>query len=221
MSGPLFQYPPQASVGQTLPKNKIYEHTKPGGALKELFVRQIDRIVWQYKLAVESINLPLTDAVPEIQIFSITLRGPELQPEVLRSIDLAIPLPILHELNHDGRVKVKAAYKRPSAAKPGAWVQSDYFESAWLPQSTPRSPLPVALDLARLYESLLQPLLPLPPRKGESLSGLVDRLELIKAKENEIARCDTRLQKEKQFNRKVEINAELRRLKTELGALKA
>lgn len=51
-------YPKQAVFGRTLPKNKIYEHSGANTRLKDLFVEQVEQIVWQYKLAPETINLP-------------------------------------------------------------------------------------------------------------------------------------------------------------------
>ena len=51
-------YPKQAAFGRTLPKNKIYEHSGANTRLKDLFVEQVEQIVWQYKLAPETINLP-------------------------------------------------------------------------------------------------------------------------------------------------------------------
>ena len=54
----LFSYPPQAAFGRTLPKNKLYEKAGANTRLKDLFVAQVDQIVWQYKLAPETINLP-------------------------------------------------------------------------------------------------------------------------------------------------------------------
>ncbi len=42
---------------------------------------------------------------------------------------------------------------------------------------------------------------------------------MIRAQERDIERCEARLRKEKQFNRKVEINAELRELKKLLTGL--
>lgn len=44
-------YPKQAVFGRTLPKNKIYEHSGANTRLKDLFVEQVEQIVWQYKLA--------------------------------------------------------------------------------------------------------------------------------------------------------------------------
>jgi len=47
----LVSYPAQAAFGRTLPKSKIYEHSGANTRLKGLFVKQVEQIVWQYKLA--------------------------------------------------------------------------------------------------------------------------------------------------------------------------
>ena len=213
----LFAYPTNAAVGRVLPKSKIYERTQPTTAVKELFVRQIEQIVWQYKLAPETINVQGTTIVPEIQIFRITLKTGELKPEALRCIDQAIPFPLVFELCHEGKVKSIAAYKRPSAAD--AANISPYFAADWLPEDTPRHPLPVVFDLETLYAQLLAPLLPYPPRQGESLQAQVDRMDQIGQLQRELERCEARLAKEKQFNRKVAMNAEKRELNGQLKNL--
>ena len=215
----LFNYPRQAAFERTLPKNKIYEHAKPSSAVREQFIKQVDKIVWQYKLAPETVNLPARPSVPEIQIFSIALKTPELSEDVLRCIDQAIPFPIVYQLMFEECIKAKAAYKRPSDADVNKWVVDSYFETDWLPSDTERSELPVALDLAGLYEQMLRRLLPLPPRAGETLKAQVERLGQIRSKQNECRKMEARLQKEQQFNRKVELNAQLRQLKLELANL--
>ncbi len=219
MSHALFHYPKQAAFERPLPKNKIYEHAKPSSALREQFVTQVDKIVWQYKLAPETVNLPARPGVPEIQIFAIALKTPELSEDVLRCIDQAIPFPIIYQLTFEDRIKSKAAYKRPSDADASKWVVDSYFETAWQTNDTERSELPVALDLAGLYDQMLRRFLPLPPRAEETLKAQVERLGQIRSKQNECRKMEARLQKEQQFNRKVEINTQLRQLKHELANL--
>jgi len=219
MSQALFHYPKQAAVGRVLPKKKVYDYAKPSNAVREKFVAQIDKIVWQYKLAPETVNLPSRSDVPEIQVFTIALKTPELSEDVLRCIDQAIPFPIFYQLTFDDRIKTKAAYKRPNEADTGKWVVDGYFETDWQPSDIERSELPIALELAGLYEQMLRRLLPLPPRTGESLKAQVERLGQIRIKQNEYRKMDARLNKEKQFNRKVELNAQLRQLKLELANL--
>ena len=213
-------YPKQATFGRTLPKSKIYEHSAVTAGVRELFVRQVEQIVWQYKLAPETINLPAKPGVPEIQVFAIQLKTPELNLNVLRCIDGAVQFPIIFELNFDGKTQVVAAYKRPSESDTSQWILSDYFATEWLPSDIERAAMPLALDLGGLYEQVLHRLIPAPARPQERLADLVARVELVAAKQREVEKAASKLAKEKQFNRKVEINAELRKLKSALAILK-
>jgi hypothetical protein len=217
----LIAYPKQAAFGRVLPKNKIYEHGGANTRLKDLFVKQVDQVIWQYKLAPETLHLPARPGVPEIQIFSIQLKTPELHADVLRCIDGAIQFPIVFELTFDGRTQVVAAYKRPNESDASRWVLSDYFASDWLPMDGERTAMPVALHLGGLYEQLLHRLIPLLARPQETLAELVARVEQVQAKQRELDKTTARLAKEKQFNRKVEINAELRKLKNQVYRLMA
>ena len=212
-------YPKQAAFGRTLPKNKIYEHSGANTRLKDLFVEQVEQIVWQYKLAPETINLPAKPGVPELQIFSIQLKTSELNLDVLRCIDGAVQFPIIFELSFDGRTQVIAAYKRPNESDASRWVLSDYFATAWLPSDCERAAMPLALDLGGLYEQALHRLITTPASPQERLADLVARVEQVAAKQREVEKTASRLAAEKQFNRKVEINAHLRQLKTELEHL--
>ncbi|OXJ18935.1 DUF4391 domain-containing protein [Burkholderia sp. HI2500] len=212
-------YPSPAAFGRTLPKSKVYEHSGANTRLKDLFVKQVEQIVWAFKLAPETLRLPARHGVPEIQVFSLQLKTPELHHDVLRCIDGAIPFPILFELTFDGRTQVIGAYKRPNESDASRWVLSDYFATDWLPVGCLRTVMPVALHMGGLYEQFLHRLIPLPVRPQESLVDLVGRVEQVRAKQRELDKTTARLAKEKQFNRKVEINAALRQLKSELESL--
>ncbi|AMU90258.1 DUF4391 domain-containing protein [Sphingopyxis macrogoltabida] len=234
----LYEWPRAAAFGRVIPKNKIYEHAGANTALKELFVREVDQIVWSHKLAPETINLAATKSVAEVQIFRITARTAALDHEVLRAIDKAIPFPLIFEVVHGGRVRLAAAYKRPSEADSTRWVVGDYFLGDWLPEETQRTPLPVALNMGALYERLLELLVTgqtnrLVPGMAEaanlasaaekplSLEERIALAEAIKAQLREVERIKARLAREKQFNKRVAINAELRAAKQEFERLTA
>ena len=215
----LFEYPKSATFGRVLPKSKIYEYSKPSSKVKKLFIHQVDKIIWAYKFAPETINLPSTPRVPEIQIFRIELKTGELNEEVLRCIDKAIPYPIIFELHYNNKQKISASFKRPSEADATKWVISDYFETDWLDMNASRVALPVALNLSGLYERLLIPLMPHKGRDKEDIQEHVMRMDQIHAKKRELEKIEVKLSKEKQFNQKVAINAKLRILKQEIQQL--
>lgn len=216
-----FDYPKSAAFGRVVPKNKIYEHAGANTALKDLFVREVDQIVWRFKLAPETTNLAATAAVAEIQVFGISLKTGHLDEAVLRAIDKAIPFPLIFELAWRGKRKATASFKRPSETDSAKWVISEYFATDWVPEDAPRQPLPVALDLAALYDRLLTAMMPASAQVSEDIQMRVDRMEAIRAKTREMERIRARLSREKQFNKRVAINAELRAAKQELERLTA
>jgi hypothetical protein len=215
----MFSYPPKAFFNKVMPKNKIYGFAKPSRSIQNKFVSQIEQLVWAYKLAPETINLSARGFVQEIQVFDVLLRGNTISEDVLLTMDKSVVHPVFFQLHYNDKIRFAAAYKRANEADPGKWVVSDYFFTDWSPAKAPLLPLPVALDLNALYEDIFRAHIMLASRKGETTRELVDRASLIKQQEREVLRLEADLQREKQFNRKVEINAQLREVKNELAAL--
>ena len=235
----LYEWPRAAAFGRVIPKNKIYEHAGANTALKAIFVREVDQIVWSHKLAPETVNVAATKQVSEIQVFRIAVRTATLDHEVLSAIDKAIPFPLFFEVTNGEHVMVAAAYKRPSEANSNRFVLGNYFLSDWLPASVQRTAFPVALNMGTLYERLLEPLVrrqmaqlvanasgimnsPIAPEIADqpaSLEARIAQAEAIEAKVHDVMRIRARLAREKQFNKRVAINAELRTAKQELERL--
>ena len=215
----MFSYPKQAEFNRVVPKNKIYAHAKPSKRVRELFVSEVSEILWKYKLSPETTNLPARHGITEFEVFEIALRTPELDEAVLQAMDRAIPFPLLFQITHGDHIRFAASYKRPSDADSSKWVIEARFQTEPQPLTAKRPLLPVALDLAGLYEQIVRHHIQLPPRTGESLADHVARFRAIEAKRRERKLLETRLEREKQFNRKVELNARLRTADAELAAL--
>lgn len=215
----MFVYPAKAEFNRALPKVKIYTNAKPSKSVKAKFVSQISEIVWKYKLSPVTTNLPTRDGFTEIQVFEITLKEPELSTEVLFAIDKAIPYPILYRLLYEGRVKRVAAYKRPAADSSGKWLTETYFETDWTDDIVPALPLPMALDMKALYERMILAYIDLPLRAGENLEVLVERIKMIRKCRRDLRVLEAKMNSEKQFNRKVELNAQVREIQEQLRSL--
>jgi hypothetical protein len=215
----VFIYPAKAEFNRAVPKVKIYANAKPSKSVKAKFVSQISEMVWRYKLSPETTNLAARGGFTEIQVFEIALKEPELDTGVLSSIDKAIPYPILYRLLHEGRVKRVAAYKRPAIDGTGKWVTEAYFETGWTDDIVPAMPLPLALDLKALYEQMLFAYIDLPPRAGENMEALVERVRMVRNCRRDLRALKAKMNSEKQFNRKVDLNAQVREIQERLRSL--
>ena len=218
----IYQYPQKAYVNRPIPKTKFYENASITKSVKDAFVSQIQQIAWAYKLSPETINLSSTKGLLEVQVFNIHLKTAELDEKVLLSIDKAIPHPIIFQLYFNDKIQVKLAYKRINESDETKWVVEQYFKSPWLDldkANDVRTNLPIALDLNGLYEQILKELVPLAATEGEGIKEQTDRFNLIAQKQKEIEQLQRKMHNEKQFNRKVLMNSQLKQLEQQLQTL--
>lgn len=222
MSDRLYDWPESARVaglGRVIPKTKFYEHAKVAARVRQYFVDEVQRIRWSFKLSEETVRLRPTRNVSEIQIFSLDLKGPELNPAVLATIDKAIPKPIIFELNHGDpprEIRMFAAWKPGGSGNP---KPGDYTSTEWLTADTERSALPTALDLASLYEALVTPLLPVTVGKTETIEAALVRTDEIRRLRQETTRLEKQMRTEPQFNRRVDLRRQLKAKTAELARL--
>jgi hypothetical protein len=218
----LYKWPAATRVDRLIPKERLYVEAGVTSNVKQRFVDEVKRIRWAYKLGEESLRLKGSEAVPEIQVFEIELKGRDLSDTVLTAIDKAIPSPIVFEKvrstgGQRDEVEVVAAHKAPGARGPKL---SSYLHSDWQPAQTPRSPLPSAIDLTALYAQLLANLMPLQARPGESLSDAATRLDKTRALERDITTLERKIRTEPQLNRKIELRRSLKAVQATLEDLK-
>ena len=154
----LYQFPVSAAVNRAIPKNKLYQQGNANTKLKQLFVDEVDQIIWAYKLSASTLNLQTKTNLQEVQIFRIKSRLSEVSLSIIKYIDKLIPTPIIFEVVHGDKVKVIATYKRASQSDHSKVVTGQYYESDWLTDSQ-RQPLPVVLNLSDLYSHLIEHLL--------------------------------------------------------------
>jgi hypothetical protein len=218
----LFDYPTKARFGRKIPKSKLYENASANTKLKDKFVNQIEKIVWQYKLAPNTLNLDATNKVPEIQVFDIFLKTKEVDQVLLEVIDKAIPLPIIFQIHKGNKVKIKAAYKRPSESANNKWVIESYFESEWLDKYSTKQPMPQALDLGKLYEQILKSLMPVEVTNSKTTQTIDEQVGIINqinSLQKELDKLNSKYKKEKQHNRQFEINKQIKLKQKELNHL--
>ena len=212
----IYQYPARTLVDKPIPKSKFYSEGGANTRVERLFIEQVDSIYWANKISSATMNIESQEDLREVQIFSVNARVEILDIEIFRYIDKLIPSPIIFEVYFQDKVKVIAAYKRLNQADNSKVVIGDYFQTEWLPIE--RQDLPLFLRLSELYEFLISQLLP----NKTNASSLVDKMRLnqeIAQLETRIKQLEQQLKREKQFNRKAELNINLLKLRDEYTQL--
>lgn len=211
--------PKSTEFNRRIPKQKFYENISVSPTLKRVFIDRIKVIYWRNKVAATTMNLAAGDTVTELEVFEIKLNGQQLDESVLRQIDKEIPYHILFLLEYEGKYQAWTAYKEAAASGTNAFKVGTYYHTDWLSEDELLLKVE-GLSVDKVYENFVRQIagdaLRSETGKTESLKESVERDNRRQELEKQIAALQTKVRKEKQLNKQVQLNAELKKLKNEL-----
>lgn len=210
--------PKSTEFNKRIPKQKFYDNLTVSPTLKRSFVDQIRIVYWANKIAPSTLNLAEGKNVTEIEVFHIRLNQETLDENVLKQIDREIPYHILFVLEYDGKYKAVMGYKEAAGSGKASFKVDRYYQTEWLPENE----LPVHLDglnVDAVYENFVRQiagntLQAVTPQ--ETLKESVARNDRRDELQKQINKLQAKIRKEKQLNRQMEMNTELKKLRKEL-----
>ena len=213
--------PKTTEFNKRIPKQKFYENMDISPALKKVFVEQVKIIYWRNKIAASTTNLATGNDVTELEVFEVRLNSPVLDDGLLRQIDREIPYHILFLLEYQRKYKAWIGYKEAAASGNKAFKVNGYYHTEWLTEDE----LPLKLEglsVDAVYENFVRQIAGdklKSETSGESLKESVARDEQKQALQKQIDTLKAKIRKEKQLNKQMEMNNELKKLKKELEAM--
>ena len=236
--------PSSARIDQRVPKKLLLEQGMPTTADKRQIQEGIEEMIWVAVLKPTNIGVSaFRDEVREyleIAVLTITLRSSAKQTRITELIHRAIPYPVLLLSTQNDTVNLSLAHKRWSQNEKGKVVIEDVRHTAAFRPDAPKeyeasflaslslSSLP-SRDLFALYTGWIDRVAALeaaqitgaftPPDSSGRSSALRDALDTHARIKRDIAILRAQAAKEKQINRRVELNLEIKRLETELASI--
>ena len=213
-------FPVSTEFNKRIPKQKFYDNLDVSPTLRRVFVDQIRLVYWRNKLAASTLNIAAGEVVSEVEVFEVRLNETKLDEAVLKQIDKEIPYHILFILTCDGKAQAWIGYKEAAASGSNAFKVNRYYHTDWMPEDELQLHID-GLNMDAVYESLVRQIAgdKLLSESGESLKESVERDEKKKQLEKQIAALESKMRREKQLNRQMEMNAELKRLRKSLEVL--
>lgn len=210
-------FPASTEFNKKIPKQKFYDNLDISPALRRVFVDQIRLVYWRNKLAASTLNIATGEAVTEIEVFEVRLNDPQLDEAVLKQIDKEIPYHILFVLTCNGKAQAWIGYKEAAASGSNAFKVGRYYHTDWMPENELHLHID-GLNMDAVYENLVRQIAgdQLQTDSGESLKESVERDEKKKQLEKQIAALENKMRREKQLNRRMEMNSELKKMRKEL-----
>lgn len=233
--------PETCYLGKRVYKKLFHENANLGVTDKKAFSDDIDTIFWQYTLTPATIQIPIfvddQREYLEIAVLQVNLKTLKRTNRIAEVIHRAIPYPLIVVFVYDTTCALSTAHKRFSQAEKDAIVAEGFLTTDWIDLSNPERvqvdflnsltlvDLPqthffafysafvdrlIALDCAQLTGKYsLEP-------AGKAKQKRRERLAACHELEVQVAELRVAIKKETQFNRKVELNAKIKRLESEL-----
>lgn len=210
--------PKATEFNRRIPKAKFYENITITTSLKRLFVDQIKNIYWRNKIASTTTNLIDGKYVTEIEVFEINLNSLQVDIDLLKSIDSVIPYHILYILEYNGKYQAWIRYKETTDIEKKRSKVDRYYHTNWI-EATELIVRLEGLSLDDVYENLVRQIAGDKLQSenfSESLKQSVERDKEIETLQKQINILQNKMRKEKQLNKQMEINTELKKLRSAL-----
>lgn len=215
--------PKTTEFNKRIPKQKFYENINVTPAMRRIFIDQIKVIYWRNKIAPSTMNLEAGQSVTEIEVFEVKLNSTPLDVSVLRQMDKEIPYHIVFLLEFEGKYQAWTAYKEKAGSGSNAFKVDTYYHTDWLPENGIALKLD-GLNMDAAYENYVRQIAGDSLRTastGEpgSLKESVERDKQMQQLQKQIDALQAKVRKEKQLNRQIELNTELKRLQKRIAEL--
>lgn len=198
----MFKLPKTCIVNKFIPKTLFYKKVNMATSVKKEFTSLVEKITWLYKIAPDTLGVNKTNDIEELEIFEIQLKEKQLPKNVIKVIAKSISYPILFIIKYQTdlcySIKVEDSYY-------SEWNDNIEFDFNYN-------------NLNSIYENIVKKII-----KEEKSSHSFNEIIIINAQKQELEKQITKLKRkiinEKQFNRKVELNHELRKLEQEMETI--
>lgn len=196
------ELPKSTLVNRFYAKNKFYKKLMISNATKDEFVNDIDSIIWMYKLSPDTIGINKTEETEEIEIFEIKLKNRIIPKNVIKTICKGVPYKLLFILKYNDdacySVKIDDVYS-------SEWNEDIKFNFN-------------ALTLDILYQNIVKAIIKENDNEKDFETIIVNK-EKMDELNKKINNLKSKVNNEKQFNRRVEYNRELKKIEVEMEEL--
>ena len=211
-----FELPQSCTVGQNIPKNAFHAHLTT--AQRKTLSTCIERITWTHKITSINSNLPSED-VEEIQIFHLALREKNELDALREAMEKVIPYTLILWLEFEGEAFISSSQKHPHAVQLNRSVVDWTFKSDWF--SVEACPFSLILDTS-IDQTAKRFWIQLSGKDYDMVTSparIVEDQQAIYRLTTQIKKLQSRIARERQFNRRVELNQQLQKAQRELKVL--
>lgn len=214
----ILSFPTSTIVNKPVPKNAFYGRSNDS-SLHEFLTREFEGIVWLYKLAPATLNVEDGEYVHEIAVFYCRMKEDKYSIKPFSVMDELLPRHTVFIIEYGGKFDLLMHNKEMSVV---------HGEQKWkCGVGELKCDIRIDADTLNIqgqsmdavYNGLLSQVSGLSASTREEYKEQVDLRKQIEFLWKQVTVLQKKIKAEKQFNRQMELSAEMRKLKKEITVL--
>jgi hypothetical protein len=210
----VFDLPYSTEVNKVIPKNAF--ETYCNSKQKKQFTELIQKITWLNKLSDETTNLNSIE-IKEIQIFHFELKSKQKIDSLITLVDRAIPYPIVFIISFENEYYISTSKKHNHPLNQDNAIIDWRFESEWILKDENKFNFNLKKNLDEVFFDFCNQLVNQGKHKLKTIDEVVEYDKNVSSISREIEKLTTAIKNCKQFNKKVELNIQLKRAQQKLS----
>ena len=203
----MYGLPQRTEINKPLHKTKVFEKFDLTASQRDSFDADISRMFITHVVAESTIpTIKAGNEIADFYIIEVTLKRREYAPKNIELLAKFIPRKILFVLHFEEKAQFAIHHTKLICSE---WQQRDMLN------------VPLAgLDLDAVWENIVATIGSITVQEGNTLTEQIKSDEQKTKLQKQILLLQQKLNKEKQYNKQIEINAEIKRLKKQLNDIK-
>ena len=203
----MYGLPQRTEINKPLHKTKVFEKFDLTASQRDSFDADISRMFITHVVAESTIpTIKAGKEIADFYIIEVSLKRREYAPKNIELLAKFIPRKILFVLHFEEKAQFAIHHTK-------------LICSEWQQRDTLNVPL-AGLDLDAVWENIVATIGSITVQEGNTLTEQIKSDEQKSKLQKQIQLLQQKLNKEKQYNRQIEINAEIKRLKKQLNDIK-
>lgn len=209
----------KTQLNRIIPKAKFMKLAGLSTVVRKEFQNNVDRLILANILRKDTVNINQGKNVNEIDVFEFLLKEKTVSDNLIREIDSVIPKYILFVFKYKDEIQIAISYKEKLASGDKFKILKIY-RSEWQKKESVLLELN-GLDLDTVFNGFISQISngKIEINENTEIKQAVEKSVEIERLEHRIEQLKSKIRKEVQFNKQIELKNELKTLKYELGNL--
>lgn len=217
----ILNFPQATIVDKNVPKNAFYKRADSAHSswMKQFLTDEFENITWLYKLHPSTLNVEDGEKVHEIDVFVCTMKHDHYSINPFCGLDDLLPRHTMFIVRYGESTDLLMQHKEMAiVAGEEKWTRG----KTELQRNVDLGHISFSIEgqsMDKVYGNLLGQVSGLETKSEEDYKTAVELRRKIENTQKQILLLQKQIRSEKQFNLQMEMNAEARQLKKELGQL--